>query len=268
MLIKSFCDAMGATCKDSPDARILRKRLAARLRQQRCRARKRAALVAQKRSQVEKDDYVKSKPMPFTVSARGGSQAMSSPPRHVIPNYTQGQPVPRYDYPAHPMHHHGAMGYCPPPPHPPHPHGRVHVTISYEGRPHHGYMMPPRPHSHLIPQNHLPMRPASRPPTSVSTHYHHHMARTVSEEEKSQCSPPSTKSVTFSPIYSDNGRKKETPLVNKERAAIEAMLSLGSASDESSDDATVEDHQLVRVSCRPYSNAWVEPTSLPRIANF
>lgn len=180
---------MTANNQDSASKRAVRKRIAARLRQQRCRARKRAALMASKMGLSQPGDAV-----PSTKSQGPAPQ----PTKGAHPTTGPGK------VPGYPLVHPSEYKYAPRPTYGGHaPH--MHVTASYDSRMPPNYNVPP-------PYMHYPMRghPMS----------HYPVPRTVSEEEKSLTSSPS-KSVTE--------ESRPTPLVNKERAAVEAMLALGFA---------------------------------------
>jgi len=242
---QDYQNNMAAPTKDNEttDPRLLRKRLAARLRQQRCRARKRAALMTKKQEAMIKKEF-----------APGGKKMppmSASSTKKLVPNYHhQHYMRPHYmPYPPPPPRHMTttttATPYPPPPPPnmgramqpvPNHYGGgvpqRVHVTISYEGHPPRSFPMmapppPPPPHHAYHHMQHAAAVPTNLPSRMVS--------RTVSEEESS------LKKAKASPVDKSKKQKKGTPLATKEKAAIDAMLSLvGSTSSESEEESKEE----------------------------
>jgi hypothetical protein len=270
--------AAAPTNKENSDARTLRKRLAARLRQQRCRARKRVAdplhrrvLRAEKSSQVAGPHSPKTAPTPPIPAPPAPSVRM---PHHGAPAFGLRPPV---HFIPPPSQH---MRYFPAVPHPP---VGVHVTISYQGHPPHRSFMVP----HLPPAHHHQHHPMVRPPMPMimhsvapmqsvaplmkfsappprSTHRSFVVTRTVSEEE---VSPPRNDAEKRASGGAGKTKKGVTPLATKEKAAVDAMLSLGSTSDSSSTEGG-EEEGSAKVPAPPKPAVVYAPRSLHAMPLF
>jgi hypothetical protein len=197
----------------SYEERVLRKRLNARARQQRCRARKREetlvkkiGLAQQRSNQVHKN-----------LSSSDHQPKSTNPTRQADPHFRH--PAPHFRMPFHP-----AMHFCGPP---------VRPGMGFPP------MMPP-PHMMMAMRMGGPMPPMSMPgrhfmgpPMSPSRPMT--VTRTVTEES-SEDSPPKD---------APKGSVKPSP---KTEAAIFGMLSLrsSSSSDSESEDSSIlrKNHEL------------------------
>lgn len=166
----------------SPSERLVRKRLAARLRQRRCRQRKRDIAVAgpstASNSKTAGKDGTTSSPQGVDVSnvSSAKSSPTSSPTKmaHVYVDVNQPsmkhdnlQPYHRWSYPNMPHPPHGPM--------PPHHHSPGAYYNSHHGHgppPHHSHGPPPHHHHQQQPHGQPPMMPMMYPPFYPPQQHH------------------------------------------------------------------------------------------------
>jgi len=213
---------MGLASKYSPDERVVRKRLAARLRQRRCRERKRAAMLRKKRGDAEVPEEPTTKPVANKFEVNGDKK----PVRSGGYNWgTQGH--------AAPGHHYYSM-----PPTAYHPSGMVpsHIVIPpAASRPH--YMDPRHHHYHhyhaptssLKPQDVPSAASLPRRGSETSSLGSKKMDTSDSKDKAT----PSAEKIKKSSAWESKENNKKVQASSKELAAIHGMLSLAAnASDE------------------------------------
>jgi len=219
---------MARTSKHSPDERLYRKRLAARLRQRRCRERKKLAMLSMKAAEgkdsksveapkavVLKKVYVSSAPAPTGPPPPHPKYRVMHYPVHSVFRGCAPYGPPVY----HPTH-------MPPPPHYVHPHPPSHVVPYYPPPPHYVHHGPP-------PTAPVPVSNAERRDS---------MPRTVSRSSSDGGSVSSAsthgslpKMVTTVP---NQKPKKSKNLGTEEKNAVDAILSLKD-SDNEDDNSTI-----------------------------
>uniref|UniRef100_A0A8J9T5B9 Uncharacterized protein n=1 Tax=Phaeodactylum tricornutum TaxID=2850 RepID=A0A8J9T5B9_PHATR len=268
--------------EQASDLRLVRKRLAARLRQQRCRARKKAAIVApvikpqdeSKQSQCPAPKQTQNDSFPrnqrINITRRVGPKN-----ERICHSMYQGPPLPyqhRLTQNQHNVghdrhHHHGILNH-----HFADVPRAYHRQNMYYGRAHYETCQ------HRIAKSYYPSQ-MNRPRHGVMARHSSMMKHTVPRFQASLASrmPVSSPSMVILPNVSsddesnkfrkrtkpcfpmpknpprDSARKGSvcdkagTPLATKERAAIEAILSLGSCSndEQSTNSSNVSDQEMV-----------------------
>ena len=230
--------------KYSPSERLMRKRVAARLRQQRCRARKRAAAAAAKKQDqgdsVAGDQSVTSSASTAEPSSKNAKPQQKAPTKIIISNNPTAQgarflppqpraPVYRPGVPPHYPH----IGTSQHPLAPTHwdPYGAPHMHYAYGA---HGHVPPPRViyevHHHMPTTYGVPP-PARFPPVSHPLHasvaprpvppstieFPATVSRTSSRDE-------STGSSLSSPAGSPDSLEKKTSAVKTPSVALASSV--------------------------------------------
>lgn len=217
------------------EERIIRKRLAARLRQRRCRERKKvSAQVGMKidnASEATKADSATTQP----ISKKPTSLPPSPPPKMQIVHV----PVPAYfslpPYHHHPMYMPHPMGI------PPIRHGHHH-PLHPRAHPHHNYSAHTHYHHRsypVMPHHHHVTAPIPYTAASITSAQSDTIPRTVSRSS-SDASTDDCIVTSEVPLKKLNKKKRKKSLESEEKTAVDAILSLKSnSSDEESSDETV-----------------------------
>jgi len=272
---------MARTSKHTPNERLYRKRLAARLRQRRCRERKRVAAMVSKQTNHDEGSVVKSTSS-ASQSCESTSGSSSSTPTRVrivhVPVPCHQPPVFRGmpHYPPMYMPHPAAQGppmMCMPPcapmppmhapyyppypgmmghPHCPPPRMQYHPAMS-----HHGH---PGNHPHHIP------RVVSRSASEASMDYkvdNRHPGTPprpiYSKREDERQTIDTHTYAEYVPKRTVTPQKKRTnPLASSEKTAVAAILSLKTSSDdECSDESSSTDDAATCTAVDQATNAMI-----------
>lgn len=223
----------GRPRKPLSEEKLIRKRLAARLRQRRCRERKKSS------AQVDvKFDDVSEVTKAESATTAIPTKSISYPPSTAPKMQIVHIPVPAYfSLPPYHPHHHPMYMHHPmviPPNHHNHPlHPRAASHRSYAAHTHYPHRhYPVMPHHHHVT---APVPYTAAPPISAQSDT---IPRTVSRSS-SDASADDCNEDPCDPLIAKNKKKRKKSLASEEKTAVAAILSLKSnSSDEESSDET------------------------------